>query len=82
MVSTKVSLESLLVDVHFLHYVLDDDVSQKSYWDTVAGLSEDNKQAVERAKSVLMHLDEPCNFVGRKEILRLRGRIRQTLRVR
>lgn len=81
MLSTEVSFESLLIDVRFLHYVLDNDESQEAYWDTVANLSEANKQAVERAKNVLMHLDEPCNFVSRKELLRLRERIHRALRV-
>lgn len=74
-----INVTSLLKNADFLRYVLDADAGQRQQWNRFEQEHPCWQPAIERAKYILLHLDEMGSVLSEEEIESLRQRISSML---
>lgn len=74
-----INVTSLLENADFLRYVLDADAGQRQQWYRFEQEHPCWQPAIERAKYILLHLDEMGSVLSEEEIESLRQRISSML---
>lgn len=74
-----INVTSLLENADFLRYVLDADAGQRQQWPYFEQEHPCWQPAIERAKYILLHLDEMRSVLSEEEIESLRQRISSML---
>ena len=74
-----INVTSLLENADFLRYVLDADAGQRQQWHRFEQEHPCWQPAIERAKYILLHLDEMGSVLSEEEIESLRQRISSML---
>lgn len=76
-----INVVSLLENVGFLRYVLEDDENQRHYWLQFLVEHPQWKGAMEQAQQILHQLDRPTGFLTAEELESLKKRIKRHISV-